>query len=194
MWRWRSVGQRGRTRRGPLLQCLVSVPNLVRYDRYMQKRLPLCLDLNDLQYEDFAMEYMANRIALPLDSGGLGAEDCTVECKTHEKHLASGDASWPRTTRRGTHRGKPCKWVTYFICRKYCQKMRTTCWMGKGCGMPLCRKDHRQEPSRNVSCLVEHRCSGNEYLGCGILNRAKKEWIMPNHLKVFHATRTGGRK
>ena len=70
----------------------MNITNLVRYDRYMQKRPPLCLDLDDLQYEDFTMTDMTHRIALPLDSGGLGAKDCTVDCKTHEEHLASGAA------------------------------------------------------------------------------------------------------
>ena len=68
------------------------VTNVVRYDRYMRKRIPLCLDLDDLAFEDFTMKEMADRIALPLESGGLGAEDRTVEHKTHEEHLASGAA------------------------------------------------------------------------------------------------------
>ena len=63
------------------------ITNLVRYDPYMRKRAPLCLDLDDLQYEDFTIKEMANRIALPLESGKLGAKDHTVKHKTHEEDL-----------------------------------------------------------------------------------------------------------
>ena len=142
------------------------------------------------------MKEMADRIALPLESGGLGAEDRTVEHKTHEEHLASGAALQRIVTEDNQTRyasGQSVQMRCY-ICRKYRQQMRNTCWMCKGCGMPLCKKDRSNEPLRNESCLVEHRCSDNEYLGCGMLNRAKREWIMPDNLKVFRATRTGGRK
>ena len=68
------------------------VTNLVRYDRYMRKWSPFCLGLDDLQYKAFTTKEMANRIALPLESGGLGAKDRTVEHKRHEEHLPSGAA------------------------------------------------------------------------------------------------------
>ena len=49
---------------------------------------PLCLDLDVLQFENFSMKEMANRIVLPLESDGLGAKDRIVEHNTHGEHLA----------------------------------------------------------------------------------------------------------
>ena len=59
--------------------------------------------------------------------------------------------------------------------------------------MPLYEKDRSEEPSRKVSCLVEHRSSRKvsclvEHRSSGplwLLEPRETEWMMADHLKVF---------
>ena len=106
------------------------------------------------------MKDMANRIALPLELSKLGAEDYTVEHKIYDEHLQRTVSEENQT------RNTPGKLVRMrcYICRKYRKMMRYTCWMCKGWGMPLCKKDRSQEPSCKVSCLVKHRFSDRLWL------------------------------
>ena len=74
------------------------------------------------------MKEMANRIALPLESGKLGAKDYIVEHKTYDEHLQRTLSEDNQT------RNAPGKLVQMrcYICRKYRKMMRYTCWMCKG--------------------------------------------------------------
>ena len=63
-------------------------------------------------------------------------------------------------------------------------------WMFKESGMPLCRLDRGQ----HMTCLIEHQCSTDAYLGYGYMAHGRQQWKMPDSLKVFRNTRSGAQK
>ena len=141
----------------------------------------------------FSIKEMANRIARPLEYGGLGAEDRTREVRSQAERLAEdqpltrivGADNSTKYCAEGRPRQRSC-----FICRWYRDNTQNTCWMCRQCGMPLCKKDRR----RPQTCLEEHKCSDNPILGCGMMARGPSEYEMPPDLKVYNRTRSRGRK
>ncbi|KAL7537556.1 hypothetical protein ACHAWF_005802 [Thalassiosira exigua] len=81
---------------------------------------------------------------------------------------------------------------SYFLCRKYQKKHKTTIWVCSKCGMPLCQVDR----DREETCLEEHLSSTNMYLGCGLIKC--DAFIFSANLRVWRSTRSsallGGRK
>ena len=173
---------------GTLGEC---VTDQVRWDRYMRSRKSIIFC--DEAVGDFSIKEMANMIARPLEYGGLGAEDRTREVRSHAQRLAEdqplarivGENNTTKYGAAGRPRQRSC-----FICRRYRETSQNTCWMCRHCGMPLCKKDRK----RPETCLEEHQCSDNPFLGCGMMARGKGKWKMPPELKVFNRTRSRGWK
>ena len=163
-------------------QCVV---DLMRWDR--AKRNPIAIGYTE-EYKEWDITEMANKIARPLlFAGGLGATDRRAPRRSHADALA--DAG-PLTRVRGVdgsivYPDGQARTMRCYICRRYRKIPRNVNWMCKDCGMPLCRIDR----GRPMTCLVEHQCSTDAYLGCGYMPRGKKQWKMPDSLKVFRNTR-----
>ena len=145
------------------------------------------------------MKETANRMALPLESGKLGAEDHTVKHKTCTMNTCS--APCLKTTRRGTHRGNSCKCVAKFVANTV-----KWCATNAECVRDVACRCAKKIAVRNLCVQLVALCSTAlrvksvalwstaPPIGCGYLNREKTEWIMTDHLKVFCVTRTGRRK
>ena len=53
--------------------------------------------------------------------------------------------------------------------------------------MPFCQVSRNDRArGRNYSCVVEHMMSGNQYFGCGLLNRSSFQ--MPDELNKYIST------
>ena len=132
------------------------------------------------------------KIARPLESGGLGAEDRTQEVQTHAERLAANKplmriAGEDNSSRYKSGVGRQ---MSCYICRRYRKKRQNTCWMCRRCSMPLCKKNRK----RHQTCLEVHQCEDNPYLGYGKMACGKNQWTMPKELQVYNRTRNGGRK
>ena len=55
-----------------------------------------------------------------------------------------------------------------YVCRQYSDKFFNTQWKCRDCGMPLCQVSRVDTNAcRQYSCIVEHKMSGNKFIGCG---------------------------
>ena len=166
-------------------ECVV---DMMRWDRHKRAGLPIIFR-SDMQ--DFDISEMADMVAKPVVTGGLGAVDQRTQRrseaeKRHELgplvRIRGSDNSIVHPERRGARQ------MRCFMCRRYKKVAPNTVWCCGRCQMPLCSVDRR----RSTTCLEEHQCSTDIYLGCGHFPRDRHQWVMPKSLKIHNRTRSGG--
>ena len=83
--------------------------------------------------------------------------------------------------------GKHAKSRTHkcLICRQYDEKDKNTMWKCRVCAMPLCQMNCTNV-SHKQTCLDEHLCSDNDYIGCGFIRESLFQ--MPDDLKQYTLT------
>ena len=166
-------------------ECVVEV---MRWDRHKRAALPIVFR-NDLR--DFDISEMADLVAKPVAWGGLGA----VDRRRQQRSRTQIAIETPPLVRiRGVDNSivhpesRVARQMRCFMCRRYKKVAPNTVWCCGQCKMPLCSL-HR---NRAMTCLEEHQCSTDTYLGCGLFPRDRNQWVMPKSHKVYHRTRRGG--
>ena len=162
----------------------MSVVDIHRWDRSMRcnHKVPITDNVDDVDIAE-----MSNMIAKPLRKGSLGIR--VVKNRQSAKEQAFPTEPLCRIKGEDNRIVYPESGdiisMRCFVCRPYRRMPINTNWMCKECGMPLCRKGRK----RDQTCLEEHQCSTNEYLGCGFIKRNKNNWILPEELKRYKRTR-----
>ena len=125
---------------------------------------------------------MVDFISKPLGTGRLQFRDsppstCDLVWIT--------DESYNRTYQGGKSVGNTIQ-ETCFSCHQHCapgKKSKNTQWKCVRCGMPLCKKKHRDH-----TCLDEHCCSDIHEIACN--GTYKPEILLPSQLKCVRNTRS----
>ena len=133
---------------------------------------------------------MVSLLCRPLRDGGLGAvNNRRPRWKMSEMTTDSGPLTRIQGPDGSLSYGQCGKnrTMTCFICQKYLNKQINTTWQCRVCRMPLCKKDR----GREFTCLAEHKNTENEYLACGMMDRDRDNFIMPDKLRVGRRTRVG---
>jgi hypothetical protein len=182
----------------------MAVIDLLRWDRrqrYGHVR-DLNFDIYDNMDEDFVDDFdvrtMANLIGKPLSDGRLryritnqpSARDNPFDVGSKNVVRITGpDGSIVHPRIEGKIGSKiRVRQQSCFICRLYSTKTVNTQWKCRDCGMPLCQVDRSGGISqRPKSCIQEHLCSEDKYIGCNIAPRSS--FILPDHLKRYSMTR-----
>ena len=142
---------------------------------------------------------MANLIAKPLTDGTFSfrkaqqpsarVPSATALTKKHIVRIVDKFGGMNYVAKEGKHtkpRTNKC-----FICRQYDEKDKNTMWKCRVCDMPLCQMN-RTNVSRKQTCLDEHLCSDNDYIGCRFIRRSVFQ--MPDDLKQYTLTRSQFKK
>jgi hypothetical protein len=165
-----------------------SVVDMMRWDRHKRAGLPIIFR-NDLR--DFDISEMADMIAKPVATGGLGAVD---HRKGRRSEAELRNEIGPLVRIRGSDnsivhpQGRTARQMRCFMCRRYKSVSPNTVWCCGRCKMPLCSINRK----RNQTCLEEHQCSTDIYLSCGQFARDRNQWVMPKSLKIHNRTRSSG--
>ena len=178
----------------------MGVVDVQRFDRNKRHgQISICLEDGDETKNDFTIKQISNFICKPLTNGkwkfrkapqrGARVSEAEAENKPIVRYTKDGKINYPKDHPNPKTAGKPIQGRCY-ICKRYHDNGKTTQWKCRRCGMPLCQIDRTKEKGsiREMSCIEEHLCSKNEYLGCGFMERA--QFVMPPELKVIKETRS----
>ena len=158
------------------------VVDLMRFDRHKRSREPI---IYRKDWRDFDITEMADLIAKPLKSGGLGAKDLRQQQLDPDGDLVRIRGQDNSLVHEGTNHARVLR---CFICRKYKKMAPNSAFKCRHCGMPLCAINR----NRPQTCLEEHLCSTDLDLGCGLTPRGT-QWTMPKNHKLYLRTRSGKR-
>ena len=187
----------------------MSVVDLQRWDRRMRfghvSSIDLSMEVVGLENEyddelvdDFDIKTMANLIGRPLTDGQFryraGCQPstrATTSLETNAKPSVQitgpdGSIHYPKEPgKRPRVRQQSC-----YVCRQYSDKFFNTQWKCRECGMPLCQVSRVDtNAGRQYSCIVEHKLSGNKFIGCGKIPH-RTHFILPDEMKKFIQTRS----
>lgn len=160
----------------------MSLVDLQRWDRNKRSGVSSTSMFLDDGDNDFGIKKMANLVAKPLRSGKFNFRRTPQPSQRNDgnSHLARiKDEDSNMNYSSGKPRNQSC-----FICRKYSVKTECTQWICRVCGMPVCKVSR----GRDLTCLDEHLCSTNEYIGCGMLVRSA--FRMPPDLLQYRKTKS----
>ena len=178
--------------------------DLLRWDRrqrygHVRDLEYTCYDnMEDDFVDDFDVRTMANLIGKPLTDGRLRYRT-TNQPSSRANPFEAGLKNVVRITGPDGSIVHPriegkigskirVRQQSCFICRLYSTKTVNTQWKCRDCGMPLCQVDRSGGISqRPKSCIQEHLCSEDKYIGCNIAPRSS--FILPDHLKRYSMTR-----
>ena len=167
-----------------VITCLTGecVVDLMRWDRHKRSKEPIIFRKD---WCDFDIAEMADMIAKPLEEGRLGVEDRRRVSVLEDGPLVRIRGEDNSLVHEGTNH---CRVLRCYICRRYTKLAPNTTMKCVQCGMPLCAVNR----GRTETCLDEHLCSPDRYIGCGLMVDRGTQWVMPSSRKLYNRTRSAG--
>lgn len=172
----------------------MAVVDLQRFDRNKRDTHAGTTLMLDDEVTDFDIRMMANLISKPLTSGKFKFRETSqpsARGTSDDNKLITritgddGSITYPPSKPGKAPRSRTGK---CFICRQYIDGGRTTNWKCRECGMPICQLSRSDNVCRTMSCVEEHKCSSNEYIGCGKMQRTT--FISPPSLGKYKELRS----
>ena len=147
--------------------------------------------------DDFDIKMMANLIERPLTDGcfqyrigNRPSTRATTASDVNAKpiiHITGPDGSMHYLKEPGKQ--PRVHQQSCYVCHQYSEKFYNTQWKCRDCNMLLCQVNRvDKNAGRNYFCIVEHKMSGNKFIGCGKIPH-RTHFTLPDELKKFIPTR-----